>query len=92
MAAQRRIKSQFVVREDLVGRDFILGKTNRVGAKTRTVSKTGTNPDALKLGVILPQLITAGTVTRRAVESTWLTASNPKKNRIGSELKTKVCR
>jgi len=26
----------------------------------------------------LPQLIAAGTVTRRAVESTWLTASNPK--------------
>ena len=26
----------------------------------------------------MPQLIAAGTVTRRAVESTWLTASNPK--------------
>ena len=29
------------------------------------------------LGVILPQVVTAGTVTRRAVEPTWLTASNP---------------
>ena len=28
-------------------------------------------------GVILPQVVTAGTVTRRAVEPTWLTASNP---------------
>lgn len=27
-------------------------------------------------GVILPKIITAGTVTRRAVEPTWLTASN----------------
>lgn len=27
-------------------------------------------------GAILPQVITAGTVTRRAVEPTWLTASN----------------
>lgn len=36
-------------------------------------------------GMILPSLVTMGTVTRRAVENTWLTASNAKKNRIGSE-------
>ena len=29
-----------------------------------------------KYGAILPQVVTAGTVTRRAVEPTWLTASN----------------
>ena len=29
-------------------------------------------------GAILPRVITAGTVTRRAVEPTWLTASNPR--------------
>ena len=40
--------------------------------------------------MILPQLVTAGTLTRRAVERTWLTASNAKENRIGSELKTLV--
>lgn len=39
-------------------------------------------------GMILPGLITMGTVTRRAVENTWLTASNIKPNRIGSELKS----
>lgn len=27
-------------------------------------------------GAILPQVVTAGTITRRAVEPTWLTASN----------------
>ncbi|KIM84499.1 hypothetical protein PILCRDRAFT_6154, partial [Piloderma croceum F 1598] len=32
-------------------------------------------------GVIIPQVITMGTVTRRAIEKTWLTASNAKKNR-----------
>ncbi|WWD10448.1 hypothetical protein V865_008584 [Kwoniella europaea PYCC6329] len=42
------------------------------------------------LGMILPQVITMGTVTRRAVEGTWLTASNAKKNRVGSELKAMV--
>ncbi|KXS19784.1 DNA/RNA polymerase [Gonapodya prolifera JEL478] len=40
--------------------------------------------------VILPQTITIGTITRRAVEKTWMTASNAKKNRIGSELKSKI--
>lgn len=39
---------------------------------------------------ILPNLVVSGTVTRRAVEKTWLTASNAKENRIGSELKTAI--
>ena len=43
-----------------------------------------------KWGVILPQVITMGTVTRRAIEKTWLTASNAKPNRVGSELKAMV--
>ena len=41
-------------------------------------------------GYILPQVIPMGTITRRAVENTWLTASNAKKNRVGSELKSMV--
>ncbi|GAA6062511.1 hypothetical protein JCM10212_006360 [Sporobolomyces blumeae] len=41
-------------------------------------------------GLILPQVLPMGTITRRAVERTWLTASNAKKNRVGSELKSMV--
>lgn len=41
-------------------------------------------------GMILPRMAPIGAVTRRAVEDTWLTASNAKKNRIGSELKSNV--
>ncbi|KAF2863213.1 hypothetical protein K470DRAFT_280470 [Piedraia hortae CBS 480.64] len=41
-------------------------------------------------GFILPQIISMGTITRRAVENTWLTASNAKKNRVGSELKSMI--
>ncbi|KAF8306703.1 hypothetical protein DL93DRAFT_2232500 [Clavulina sp. PMI_390] len=41
-------------------------------------------------GMILPQVVTMGAVTRRAMERTWLTASNAKKNRVGSELKAMV--
>ena len=39
---------------------------------------------------IIPQLVQAGTLTRRAVERTWLTASNAKVDRVGSELKCMV--
>ena len=39
---------------------------------------------------IIPQLVPAGTLTRRAVERTWLTASNAKTDRVGSELKCMV--
>ncbi|KAK9326015.1 DNA polymerase family A-domain-containing protein [Lipomyces orientalis] len=42
------------------------------------------------LGMILPTIVPMGTITRRAVEATWLTASNAKKNRVGSELKAMV--
>ncbi|KAI5119106.1 hypothetical protein M0805_004876 [Coniferiporia weirii] len=43
-----------------------------------------------KVGMILPQVIAMGAVTRRAIEKTWLTASNAKANRVGSELKTMI--
>eukprot|EP00095_Tigriopus_kingsejongensis_P001062 maker-scaffold631_size122145-snap-gene-0.45 protein:Tk01062 transcript:maker-scaffold631_size122145-snap-gene-0.45-mRNA-1 annotation:"dna polymerase subunit gamma-1 isoform x1" len=39
---------------------------------------------------IVPLLVTSGTLTRRAVERTWLTASNAKPDRIGSEFKALV--
>lgn len=48
------------------------------------------NDDEKKLGFILPQVIPMGTITRRAVENTWLTASNAKENRVGSELKAMI--
>lgn len=38
-------------------------------------------------GSILPRVVVSGTVTRRAVEPTWLTASNSYPERLGSELK-----
>ncbi|KAF6079046.1 DNA polymerase gamma, catalytic subunit [Phyllostomus discolor] len=43
-----------------------------------------------RYGAILPQVVTAGTITRRAVEPTWLTASNARRDRVGSELKAMV--
>lgn len=52
------------------------------------------DPDDLRensdMGIILPKLCTMGTITRRATENTWLTASNINRERIGSELKAMV--
>lgn len=41
-------------------------------------------------GAILPQIVVAGTLTRRASEPTWMTASNAQKERVGSELRAMV--
>ena len=40
-----------------------------------------------RLGAILPQVVPAGTITRRATETLWLTASNVRADRVGSEFK-----
>lgn len=80
MAARERIMSQFVVS----GKDFNK-EFNPLSNKV-----IGTPGEKEELGIILPTVIPMGTVTRRAVENTWLTASNAKANRIGSELKAQV--
>jgi len=43
-----------------------------------------------RYGAIIPQVIVSGTLTRRAVEPTWMTASNAHAERIGSELRCMV--
>lgn len=63
---------------------FVVWDTNQSVNMNLPKKETG------KYGIILPQMVAMGTVTRRAVEKTWLTASNAKLNRIGSELKSMV--
>ncbi|XP_050434692.1 DNA polymerase subunit gamma-1, mitochondrial [Adelges cooleyi] len=41
-------------------------------------------------GAILPQVVVCGTLTRRAVERTWMTASNAIDERVGSELRSMI--
>ncbi|WPH01945.1 DNA polymerase gamma like protein [Acrodontium crateriforme] len=62
-------------------------KSQMVVYNNERADSTAPNDD---IGFILPQVIPMGTVTRRAVENTWLTASNAKKNRVGSELKSMI--
>ncbi|KAI9492160.1 DNA polymerase family A-domain-containing protein [Zychaea mexicana] len=75
ISARERILGQFVVWDNNTDVDMKLPKRQQNDGK---------------YGMILPQMVTMGTVTRRAVEKTWLTASNAKANRIGSELKSMV--
>lgn len=77
ISIRKRIKSQFLV----VPEELRIKKTALIEGGEKVE-----NPDA----VIIPSLIPIGTVSRRATENTWLTASNPKENKIGSELKTTV--
>lgn len=44
----------------------------------------------MEFGAIVPQVVVCGTLTRRAMEPTWMTASNAQKERIGSELRGMV--
>ncbi|KAG6041535.1 DNA-directed DNA polymerase gamma mip1 [Claviceps citrina] len=77
ISARDRIMSQMVVyQSDLQA--------------SRNTKRRASKPKKKETGFILPQLIPMGTITRRAVERTWLTASNAKKNRVGSELKAMV--
>lgn len=63
------------------------GKLSEAGPKTKaSCGDSGPSPrhphrhanydEEGRYGAILPQVVTAGTITRRAVEPTWLTASN----------------
>ena len=71
-----------------VSKNLSYWKSNQDRVKNQMVVKTGGN-NAENMAII-PQLVTAGTLTRRAVEKTWLTASNAKEDRVGSELKAMV--
>ncbi|CCE94246.1 DNA-directed DNA polymerase gamma MIP1 TDEL_0H03870 [Torulaspora delbrueckii] len=79
MSARERILSQFVVPQSSFPNAFKPLKDGKEKFE-----------DHEDLGIILPTVIPMGTVTRRAVENTWLTASNAKSNRIGSELKAQI--
>ncbi|XP_011190745.1 DNA polymerase subunit gamma-1, mitochondrial [Zeugodacus cucurbitae] len=46
--------------------------------------------DITEYGAICPQVVACGTLTRRAMEPTWMTASNSQRERIGSELRSMV--
>ncbi|KAK2462616.1 hypothetical protein APHAL10511_005349 [Amanita phalloides] len=87
MSSRDRIMNQMVVWE---GQGQGQGQEGEKLGFEGMIDPEGGGGDNAKWGMILPQVITMGTVTRRAIEKTWLTASNAKRNRVGSELKAMV--
>lgn len=85
ISARDRVLNQMVVWEKEQGA-LGLGRSS-MEMEGKAVNQTTQQE---KWGMIIPQVITMGTVTRRAIEKTWLTASNAKKDRVGSELKAMV--
>lgn len=75
--------SYWISARDRIRSQLVVYEGDSVGLKELSPSSKG-------LGYILPQIIPMGTITRRAVENTWLTASNAKANRVGSELKSMI--
>ncbi|XP_058059901.1 DNA polymerase subunit gamma-1, mitochondrial [Anopheles bellator] len=55
-----------------------------------TVVEAANDTSPTVFGAILPQVVVCGTLTRRAMEPTWMTASNAQRERIGSELRAMV--
>lgn len=80
-----RIFQQFVVWEHLLG-DTVNARSLE-SDRGFPISELGNHGE---IGVLLPTVIPIGTVTRRAVERTWLTAANPSLKAIGSELKSRI--
>jgi DNA polymerase gamma 1 len=83
-ASSDRIRSQMVVWQ----RDSNLGLPPRNHLRTAELKSGGGLQE--EIGIILPKTKVMGTITRRAVEPTWMTASNAKKSRIGSDIKRHV--
>lgn len=69
-------------------RDRIMGQT--VGWLPPTSLPTHLVNTDMDYGAIIPQVVVCGTLTRRAMEPTWMTASNSKLERVGSELRGMV--
>ena len=69
-------------------------KSSQERIKTQMVVRLNHDNDGYDnisdVAAIIPMIVPAGTLTRRAVERTWLTASNAKIDRIGSELKSMI--
>lgn len=66
-------------------RDRIMGQT-ACWLPTSSLPKHLANTE-MEYGAIIPQVVVCGTLTRRAMEPTWMTASNSKLERVGSELR-----
>uniref|UniRef100_A0A182PVA5 DNA polymerase subunit gamma-1 n=1 Tax=Anopheles epiroticus TaxID=199890 RepID=A0A182PVA5_9DIPT len=65
-------------------------RNNRDRIRGQLVVWDSDRDGAATSGAIIPQVVVCGTLTRRAMEPTWMTASNAQRERVGSELRAMV--
>uniref|UniRef100_A0A182QTQ9 DNA polymerase subunit gamma-1 n=1 Tax=Anopheles farauti TaxID=69004 RepID=A0A182QTQ9_9DIPT len=70
-----------------IARSLSYWRNNRDRIRGQLVVWRSGDPE---LGAIVPQVVVCGTLTRRAMEPTWMTASNAQRERVGSELRAMV--
>ena len=90
VSSRERIMNQFVVYETTLKQQQLQEEESKKLGNKKEKKKNKTANENRELGFIIPHIIPMGTITRRAVEKTWLTASNAKKTRLGSELKSLI--
>jgi DNA polymerase gamma 1 len=78
-----RMVSYWRNNRDRVMRQMVVWLANR--NISRELRETGGS-----FGAIIPQVVVCGTLTRRAMEPTWMTASNAQTERVGSELRSMI--
>ncbi|XP_055913074.1 DNA polymerase subunit gamma-1, mitochondrial [Eupeodes corollae] len=69
-------------------RDRIMGQL--VCWLSKDALPTDLQSEEREYGAIIPQVVVCGTLTRRAMEPTWMTASNAQRERVGSELRSMI--
>ncbi|XP_014296210.1 DNA polymerase subunit gamma-1, mitochondrial [Microplitis demolitor] len=83
-----RIMSQLVI---WLNNDDLPSAVRRGSNSTSSSSASASiNIARQSYGAIIPQVVVSGTLTRRATEATWMTASNAQVDRVGSELRSMV--
>uniref|UniRef100_A0A182N1E0 DNA polymerase subunit gamma-1 n=1 Tax=Anopheles dirus TaxID=7168 RepID=A0A182N1E0_9DIPT len=73
-----------------IARSLSYWRNNRDRIRGQLVVWTPGPDGAPTVGAIVPQVVVCGTLTRRAMEPTWMTAANAQRERIGSELRAMV--
>ncbi|KOB71405.1 DNA polymerase subunit gamma 1, mitochondrial, partial [Operophtera brumata] len=75
---------------DMFSQNVLTAQGNEAEKQVVWLPRDKSPRDARRCGAILPQVVVCGTLTRRASEPTWMTASNAHEERVGSELRAMV--
>lgn len=85
-----RMLSYWRNNRDRITNQIVVNVPNDHTGSETTNDTTNTARTIDDVAAIIPLVVVSGTLTRRASEPTWMTASNAQSDRIGSELRSMV--